>query len=492
MSLLGIDVGTTGCKALVFSDTGEVLGSSYAEYAAPSTQGERAEIDPREVWMKVAACVREAAAGPGQGDPVRAVSVASLGESVVSVDRGRSVLGTSMLMNDRRGEEYLPALREKITDRELFAINGNVLGNHYSLTKLMWLRDNEPERHEGTEWYLHFSGYISHLLGAEPAVDYSLANRTLLFDIHSGSWSEGLCTLAGIDQRKLPPPVPSGTVIGHVSARIAAELGLPQGIPIAAGAHDQTANAVGAGVTEPGCAMYGMGTYACIVPVFTSPPDTASMISLGLNVEHHAVAGRYVCFVYNPGGSIVRWYRDTFATSDTDYSVLMAELPQSPSPVLVLPHFTQTGPPSFIADSAGMVAGLRLDTSRADILKGLLESITFSLRHCVDGLPRAGVNIDEYRVVGGGSRSDAWVQLSCDILGVPCERPMVNEAGALGAAVMAGTGAGVYPSMAEGARVTVRPGARFEPDRDRGRIYAERYQLYTELYPALADILQRV
>ena len=170
MSLLGIDVGTTGCKALVFSDTGEVLGSSYAEYAAPSTQGERAEIDPREVWMKVAACVREAAAGPGQGDPVRAVSVASLGESVVSVDRGRSVLGTSMLMNDRRGEEYLPALREKITDRELFAINGNVLGNHYSLTKLMWLRDNEPERHEGTEWYLHFSGYISHLLGAGGAV----------------------------------------------------------------------------------------------------------------------------------------------------------------------------------------------------------------------------------------------------------------------------------------------------------------------------------
>jgi xylulokinase len=421
-----------------------------------------------------------------------------MGEAVVPVTRDRRVLGPSILNFDIRGQEYLPELRERLSRDRLYEVNGNLLGNQYGLTKLMWIARQRPQLYDRTELFLNWSGFIDFMLGGEPVVDYSLANRSLLFDLDRRDWSEELLAAAGLERSRLPRPVPSGTALGTVLPEVAEELGLSRRTAIVAGAHDQCANAVGCGVTAEGEALFGLGTYLCIVPVHPSRPAPGPMLGIGLNTEHHAVPGRFVSFLYNMGGALVRWYRDTFAAAEARlarergqevYDALFGELPALPSDVLVLPHFSPTGPPDYIENSRGVLTGLTLQTRRADILQGILQSAVFDLKTCTDLLPRAGLAIRRYRAAGGGSKSDAWLQLCADVLGAPFIRPRVSEAGALGAAILAGAGTGEFRSIEEGAERMVALGEGFEPDPERGALYAERYERFRKLWPLLRDFL---
>jgi xylulokinase len=500
MNLLGIDVGTTGCKVALFSHRGEMLASAYREYNAASPQPGWAELDTTTIWEDVKSAIRSVmAAGPGAD--VQALSVSSLGEAVVPVSSDRQILGPSLLNFDCRGEEFTPGLAALLPDERLYAINGNTLGNHYSLTKLKWIQVHQPDLYARTYKFLHWGAFVAFMLGADPRVDFSLANRSLLFDIRRGGWSDELLKIAGLDREKLPATVPSGTVVGTVSAHIAAELGLPPGVCIVNGAHDQCANAVGCGVVDAGSAVYGMGTYHCITPVFATQPDPQAMIERGLNTEHHAIPDQYVCFIYNQGGALVKWYRDTFAAAEhrqaeaegrSVYPALFDEITAKPGSVLVLPHFAPTGPPSFIADSSGLMVGLHLGTKRGEVLKGIIEGVTFYLKEVVDSLPATGIQIENYRAVGGGSRSDIWVQACADILGQPFTRPVITEAGALGAAIMAGVGSGVFKDYAQGVAAMVKPERTFEPDLSLHHRYQSRYQYYQRLWPLMADYLREL
>lgn len=493
MSLLGLDVGTTGCKAAVFSTGGRLLALAYAEYDYRSPEVGWAELDVQAVWEKIKASIRKAVAESGP-DPVTALAVASLGEAVVPVSRDRQVLGPSILNFDVRGQEYLEGLAARVEDAHLYQINGNTLGNHYSLTKLMWIRDNQAELYARTDQFLHWSSFVAFMLGADPFLDYTLANRTLLFDLDRAAWSEELVELAQVDLQKLPRLVPSGVAVGTVSLRIAQELGLPPYVTIVSGSHDQCANAVGCGVIEAGQAFYGMGSYHCIAPVMNQRRDTPAMLARGLNTEHHAVPGKYVSFLYNHGGTVVKWYRDTFAAVEHRqarseakdvYSALFTEMPERLSSVLVLPNFAPTGPPEFLTDTCGVIFGLHLDTARGDVLKGIVEGIGFYLKECVESLPATGITISEYRAVGGGSKSDAWIQLSADLFGQPIARPAITEAGALGSAIMAGVGSGIFPDYPSGVQAMVRLERTFVPDPPRQERYRARFEEYRQFYALL-------
>jgi xylulokinase len=497
MSLLGIDVGTSGCKAAVFAEDGRLLGLAYEECDYLCPQPGWAELDSQRVWQQVKGCIRQVAAA-ARGDPVKALCVSSLGESVVPV-ANRRILGPALLNFDVRGEEYLPELHERIPDERLYRINGNALGSPYTLTKLKWLKQYQPDLYARTEVFLHWSGFIAYMLGAEPRVDYSLANRTLLFDLAACDWSDELLDLTQLDRVKLPLTVPSGVVIGEVSKEIAAELGLPSGIPIISGGHDQCCNGIGCGVLAPGQAMYGMGTFLCLMPVFGQRPAAEAMLARGLNTEHHAVPGQYVSFLYNQGGSLLKWFRNTFAGAERQaaqangqdlYAALLAEMPSDLSQVMALPHFAVTGPPHYIADSCGLIAGLKTETTRGEILKGLLEAMTFYIREVFETLPGAGIDVSAFRVVGGGSKSDAWIQISADILGRPFVRPQIKEAGALGAAILAGAGSGVFPSLQAGVDTMVQLDRTFSPDPKKQALYAERFGKYQRLWPLMADYLR--
>jgi len=498
MSLLGIDVGTTGCKSGLFSEEGKLIASSYEEYDIQRPEPGWAQLDSAEVWEKVKRTVRRVAA-ESRPDPIKALAASSLGESTVPVTNDRQILGPSLLNFDVRGQEYMASLSRAINDERLYRINGNALGNQYGLTKLKWTAQHQFDLYQQTYKFLLWGSLVSFMLGAEPAVDYSLANRTLLFDVDRCDWSDELLELAGLDRAKLPGAVPSGTVIGQVSAQAASELGLPPRVVIVTGGHDQCVNAVGCGVLQEGRAMYGMGTYLCVMPVFSRRREPSVMLKLGLNTEHHVAPERYVSFIYNQGGSIVKWFRDTCAAlerrqaqqSGRDiYADLIAEMPSGPGSVIALPHWAITGPPEFVADSSGVLVGLRLETSRGDILKGLIEGVTFYLRECVESLPEAQIEIENLHVVGGGSKSDTWIQLSADILGRPFVRPRVGEAGILGAAIIAGTGCGIFPTLEAGVEAMVKLERTYEPDMKMHRRYTGRFEKYKQLWPLMKVYLR--
>jgi xylulokinase len=498
MSLLGIDVGTTGCKAALFSTEGCMLASAYEEYDVRRPQPGWAELDTVQVWHKVERTIGQVVCA-STADPVTALCVSSLGEAVVPVTRDRRILGPSLLNFDGRGEEYLASLDRALPGKRLYRINGNTFGNHYTLTKLRWIKEHQPELYAAAFKFLHWGSFVSFMLGAEPNVDYALANRTLFFDIDRETWSEELLAWAELDRDKLPDTVPSGTAVGAISDQAAAKLGLPRGVTVVSGAHDQCCSAVGCGVIAEGRAVFAMGTFLCITPVFARRRDPSAMIERGLNTEHHAVPGQYVCFIYNQGGSLVKWFRDTFAAAEhcraqgegrDVYPELFAELPEGPSPVVVLPHFAVTGPPEFITDSCGVVVGLRLETTRGEILKGILEGTVFYLKEIVDSLPPTGITITDYRAVGGGSKSDSWIQLCADIMGRPFTRPKITEAGVLGAAIMAGVGSGVFSSYEAGVETMVEPDRTFEPDVHRHGLYQDRFEKYRQLWPLLREYLR--
>ncbi|MFU8773373.1 MAG: FGGY-family carbohydrate kinase, partial [Anaerolineales bacterium] len=226
-----------------------------------------------------------------------------------------------------------------------------------------------------------------------------------------------------------------------------------------------------------------------------------AMLNLGLNTEHHAVPGKLVTFIYNQGGSLVKWFREVFTAEEHRqarsagkdiYEILFQEISAGAGKILVLPHFAPTGPPHFINDSCGVVLGLSLDTQRGDILKGIVESTAYYLKEVVMSLPEIGLQVNSFRAVGGGSKADIWVQICADIFNRPFIRPTVTEAGTLGAAIIAGVGSGTFSNYSEGVAAMVHEQKTFEPDQSRQQEYAENFERYRQLWPLMADYVRDV
>jgi len=500
MSLLGVDVGTTACKAGAVREDGTLIASAYAEYTIQEPRPGWAELDAAEVWEKVRQVIGRVVAGC-ETDPVQALSVSSLGEAVVPVSADRRILGPSVLNFDARGEEYLPQIGAGLSPEALYRITGLTLANTLGLPKLLWIREHQPRLYEQTHRFLPWGSFVGFMLGADPVVDYSLASRLLCFDIDHGRWWHEMLDRVCFDVEKLPATAPTGTAIGTVSDAVAARLGLPKGVAIMAGCHDQCANAVGSGAIDEGPAACGMGTYFCITPSFRARRRPELMIERGLNTEHHAVPGQYVTFIYNQGGALLRWFRDTFAAVEHQraehegrdvYAELISEVPPGPSEVMVLPHFVATGPPEFVTDSAGALAGVRLGTKRGDILKGIMEGVVYYLRECVENLSETGIEIRGYRAAGGGSRSDVWLQICADLTGQPFTRVAQNEAGIVGCAIIAGVGSGKFASYEDGVGAMVRLDRTFTPDTRQHELYQERFEHYRALWPLMRDYMRKL
>ena len=497
MSLLGLDIGTSGCKGAAYSADGRVVATGYREYGALHPQPGWAELDSRQVWACIKAVIAEISGNTGR-DPIAALSMSTMGEAMTPVSAGRDILGNSILHTDARGETYVQQLQDRLGQERFYQINPNILGCNYSLPKLKWMQEHQPELYGRAAKFLLWGDFVTFMLGCEPLTSYSQANRTLLFDIRREAWSDEILTLMGIEKRLLPTPVASGTIAGIVDKRIAAELGLSPNTTVVVGGHDQCCNSLGSGIYEAGKAVCGIGTVECITPTYSSIPAAAQMLKTGLNVEHHVLPNLYVSFIYNQAGSLIRWFRDTFAAgdkrllaSDQDiYDVLAQEMPAEPTSLLALPYFEPTGTPYLITDAAGVLLGLKTSTTRGEILKALMEGETFYFVESMLMLKALGIDTSEFVATGGGAKSDHWLQIKADIFGIPFVRPKVVEAGTLGAAMLAGLATGVWRTAQEAAACFVKAERRFEPDPGRQARYQEKYQHYQQLYPAVKQLLQ--
>ncbi|MEW5814598.1 MAG: FGGY-family carbohydrate kinase [Spirochaetota bacterium] len=499
MSLLGLDIGTTGCKGIAFSIDGLQLASAYREYSTLHPCPGWAELDSLEVFKKVEEVLSEIAHNTKK-DPVTAMSISTMGEAVTPVSENREILGNCILSSDTRGGEFILPLKEKLGQEAFYEINPNLLGPNYTLPKLKWIQTHQKKLFDKTYKFLLWGDLTLFMLGLSPVTGFSNANRTLLFDLKKEDWSEELLALAEISRDKLPNLAPSGTIAGTIDRKTSAKLGLPPNITVVVGGHDQCCNSLGAGIFEDKKAVCGIGTFECITPAFKSIPDSLTMLKTGLNIEHHVIPGLYVSFIYNQAGTLIRWFRDTFASADKKlvsagadlYAMLSREMPESPTRLLTLPYFEMTGSPHFITDAGGVILGLKVSTTRGEILKSLMECETFYFLESILTLKQMGIDTSEFIATGGGSKSDYWLQIKADIFGLPFVRPVIKEASTLGAAILAGLGSGVFSNVTDAVGRFVKQEKYFEPDMKRHEIYMEKYENYKSLYPAVKKILRRL
>jgi xylulokinase len=364
----------------------------------------------------------------------------------------------------------------------------------FTLFKLLWLWENRPDAWKEAARFYCFEELIQAQLGLEPAISWPMAGRTMLFNVQTHAWDEEILSAIELDASRLARPVPSGTVVGTVSSAAADELGLPRDVPVVAGGHDQPCGALGAGVVEPGLAMYATGTVECICPAFDRPILADHLFESNLCTYDHTVEGMYTTVAFSlTGGNLLRWFRDEWARTEVEeanrtgadpYDLIIRGMAEEPSGLLVLPYFTPSGTPYFDADVPGAILGLRLTTKRGQVLRALLEGVALEMRLNVDILQRAGLAVREFRAIGGGAKNAALTQLKADVLGRPVTTLAVTEAGCLGVAMLA-CAADTRVSPRELAATWVKTTSVVEPDARRASQYDERFEAYKELYPLM-------
>jgi sugar (pentulose or hexulose) kinase len=354
----------------------------------------------------------------------------------------------------------------------------------------MWFRDNRPDLFDAAD---KFTGWqeIMHLrLGLEPAMDFSLASRTMLVDIHERSWAEALLQRCGLSPERFFPLAESSHVVGRLDRNHARALDLEPGVAVAAGGFDQCCCALGAGVVTAGKAANSVGTLESIIAVADRYRLEYPLLEGNYGCGIHITGGTYFSLGYvTTSGAVLRWYRDRLGMGEVaeaekrgedPYELIIRSSTEGPSPVYALPYFAGSGTPWLDIHQKGTLFGLSLDTERSDIVKGILDGICYEVRLNVETMASAGVNIASLRSIGGGTRSDRWMQLKADITGIPVEVTEVTEAGCLGAAFLAGLGTGTYTAPADIEHIA-KVRTVFEPRQEQVRRYEGHYRRYLEL-----------
>ncbi len=495
MSLMGIDVGTTGCKVVAFNEAGAVLAQAGREYPLISPQPGWYELDPDQVWDFVCDCLREVN-GQLASDPVSALSLSSQGEAMTPISREGVVLANSPISSDSRNRKQTAEMEAALGAERIYQITGQPMGTIYTLPKILWWRDNAPQILERAWKFLCYVDFVAYRLGVEPVIDHSMAARTLAFDVRELDWSDELLEAGGLRRDQLARSAPSGTLVGEIPRALADSLGFKGRVKVVTGGHDQPAGALGAGVLQPGRAMLAIGTTEALVTVTSRP--RMEMLDYHLSCYPHAAPGLFITLGGNQtGGRLLRWYRDELAAAERGiavssgrdvYDVIVEQTDDAPGRLLLLPYFVGSGTLYDDASATGALIGMTFDTKRADIVRAILEGLTYEQALVIRRLNEIGVEISHLTAIGGGSRSERWMQIKSDISGLPVSVIHTSEAASLGVAMLAGWATGVYASLAEAAEQLIRVRKTFTPRADRSAHYQRQLTIYGDLYQALRPV----
>jgi xylulokinase len=474
-----------------------MLAQAYREYPLYQPKPGWMELDPAEVWGSVKAVIGEVTAAT-PGDPVRGLSISTHGESVIPIGADGRPLTRFITALDTRAAEETRWWAEQVGRERIFRITGMPLHPMYTANKLMWLRNHAPDIFNAAQRFLCMPDFLFSQLGVPPAMDYSLAARTMVFDVTRLAWSDEMLELAQLDGARLSRTVPSGTVLGEIAPAVAQELGLAPGAVAVVGGHDHPCGSVGCGAISEGIVMDATGTVECIAVVSPKLVLGPELLENNLPIAAHPIPGMYIVLAWSSvGGALLRWYRDNFARAEVEeaartgqsvYDLILAQAVTGPSPVLVLPHLVGTGTPWLDPASKGAILGLDLSTTSGQIIKGILDSVTYEIKLSVDAMEAAGIPVHEVRAMGGGAKSELWLQTKADIWGKPVVAMDVSEAPCLGCAILAGVATGAFPSVEAGIAQMVRTRRTYEPDLALHERYMEKARLYRQVYPALAAL----
>lgn len=496
MNYLGIDIGTSGCKAGIFDGNGKQIAFAKRSYDVMFSAEGGAEIDSDEVIKKCFEVIKECTA---QAPPnsVKALSISSQGEAFTAIGSDNETLCNAMVSSDSRSKPYINDLVGAMGEERLYTITGHTAYPIFTVFKLLWLKENRLDVWQKARYFLCFEDLLVLRLGAKPSISWSLAGRTMLFDVQKHEWCDEILDEIDLSKSKLAIPMPSGSVAGLVNKSLASELGLPSDTKIITGGHDQTCSALGAGVTDEGVAMLATGTVECITAAFKKPTFTENLRKNNLCTYDYTIEGTYSSIAYNlTGGNILKWFVEEFGQKEIEdakrsggdpYDLVLSQLTDSSTPVLVLPYFTSSGTPYFDTQTMGAIYGLRLTTSRGEVLKALLEGVAFEMRLNLEIMEESGYNIHELRAVGGGAKSKKWTQLKSNVLNKKITTLDITETGCYGVAMLACSAiTGEHVSQVAGR--WVNPESFIVPEKQFEESYAEKFKKYKDLYKSLKNI----
>ena len=506
--LLGIDVGSTSMKALVYDLDGNVIsrGSRPTESIANDPDHPNWQVYlPDHIWDGIASAIRDAVSQIGPHNRIIAASVTGLGADAVPLDEhGEAVYPFINWLCTRTTPQFERWLRN-VGLEQTFQITGWQPFIWSTVLRFQWLKENKPELAHRVHKWLIVEDFVNYKLTGIYSTDYTDASPSLLFDQRSLTWSDKMLKSAGIEKELLPTPQPSGSFIGKVTPQAAEKTGLAPGMPIFQGGHDYLVGALAAGAISPGMFLDVTGTWELVITPTTAPQWTPEIRNLGLTVEAHSVPDTYCIWAGGTAASMLEWYKDQIglkahrqAQADLGnvWSNLMDEARSAPpgaSGIFFLPHFNGTTCPNLNPRSLGAFLGLNDTTKKGDMVRAVVEGLDYAFLDMLKALELgAGQKAEKIIAIGGGVRNEFWMQNKADVSGRPVITPEIDEATALGAAMLAGVGVGVYKNLVEAAQRVSKPGRLFEPNQKLASFYAELFEIYREIYPALQRVNSRI
>ena len=494
MSFLGIDVGTGGSRAVLIDHHGQIIAAKTVEHEAfASPQTGWAEQDPRDWWKASSAAIRAIV----KDDRVQIDEIAGIGLSgqmhgSVLLDERDQVLRPALIWCDQRTELQCQRLTDDIGASRLIELTCNPALTGFTLPKLLWVRDNEPETWSHVRSVLLPKDYVRLRLTGDKATDVADASGTLLLNVAERKWSIEMMAAAAIDERILPKVYESQEITGLLSSVAAEETGLRAGIPVVAGAGDQAAGAVGVGIVQPGSVSATIGTSGVVFAATNQPAlDPKGRV----HTFCHAVPSRWhVMGVTQGAGLSLRWFKDQFGVIDGEgdpYEHLTNEaaaIPPGANGLLWAPYLMGERTPHLDPNARAALVGITASHTRAHVVRAILEGVAFSLRDSFEILKEMGVPAQSIRLAGGGARSALWRQIQADIYGQPVETVEAEEGAAYGVALLAGVGTKAWSSVDDACASVVKTKARIAPDAKSAELMDRQYKAFQALYPALRSV----
>jgi xylulokinase len=489
MSFLSIDVGSSRCKAAIFSSSGELLAMRSAAYAPHCPCPGFAELKASTFLDIAFALARELACIP-EGEAIKAVCISSHGETVIPVSAAGQALGPAILNMDVRATREAAWMEDEIGRRQLFMLTGHTRHAMYSIPKLIWLRTHSPEIFHSASSFQSVTSFLLLQLGLPPLVDYSHASRFMAFDVNHRTWSTDLLDLAQISSQALPLPVQAGTVAGKLDSIAAAKLGVAAGTPVVVGGHDQVIGAVGLGVIQAGRAAGSLGTYECVTVACDRLLLNDAALDSSLNSYPSAVPGQFVTIAYFPGGIMMQWLANLLhepgnGEEEYHFGDLESAAPAGPTGLLITPHLIGSCNPEFDAQARGTISGLTFDSTRSHLYKGILEGIAAELAIVTECLENAGCAFSDINVFGGGVRSSLGLRLRAAFTHKRLHIMSCQDSVCLGGAMLASVAVGVHPDLKSAVKAMVREQECVSDD----PLLAEQYKEQCKSYRQLRSML---
>ena len=495
---LGLDIGTSGVKALLITEAGRVAASDTQEYPLYTPQPQWAEQDPEDWWRGTVKATQNVLAKAGvRGEEIAGIGLSGQMHGSVFLDKENRVLRRALLWCDQRTQAECDWITAQVGQENLVEYISNPVLTGFTAPKIVWLRSHEREVYDQVVKVLLPKDYIRFKLTGVHATEVSDASGTALFDVRNRRWSREVLDAAQIPYSLMPECAESVEITGHVHAEAAALTGLAAGTPVAGGGGDNAAGAVGSGVVEAGLVSSTVGTSG-VVFAYSDTPATDP--KLRVHTFCHAVPGKWhtMGVSLSAGGSL-RWLADTFfqpegvvsRTTGGDRYALMANgaarVPAGSEGLLFLPYLTGERTPYPDADARGVFFGMTLRHKREHFTRAVMEGVAYALNDSFQIFKELGIPISQVRAGGGGAKSSVWRQIQADITGQAHVTLAVDEGPAFGAALIAAVGTGAYATVADACAATVQTASVTKPVPAAHAKYGEYYAVYQALYPALKD-----